>query len=987
MNLSSPFILRPVMTTLFTFLMVIGGIFAYTNLPINDLPAIEKPIIKIQTSYTGASPLTVLNQVTIPLEKELLHVSGVQEMVSYSLPGQSEIALNFDFTTNMNEALRATQAAIMRADSELPRTIQRPSYQVEEGGNESILYLVLSSEYTEKKGLENYAETVVLPKLNRIDGVAKVKVFGAKNSLWLQLKPDVMAARGVGFNQVIESLKAHLSEKPLGSISRDQKKIYLELTSEIDDQKSLEELRIGSVRLKDIGTFSYQSKEDRDVYFLSDEGKAKAILFGIQKVRGSNTVAIAKEVEKSMKEMQKLLPPGLHLNIWFNKATWIEEALFEMKWSLGLALVLVTFVIYFHLRKWREALIPSLSLPLSILATFTAMYFLNFSLDLLSLLALTLSIGFIVDDAIIVAENISRHQEKGLDPLTSSIKGTKEISFTVLAMTLSLVAVFIPLLFMGGMNGRLFREFSITLSLAILFSAVVSLTLIPLLCSRLTTHTTSKKDMLGLSTYGKILRFCLEKPLPVSLLSLSLIGMSYFLFTQLPVQIFPEEDRGFILGSIQAPLKLEETIQETLLENGNVKNFLDIHFDERHLFLIRLAEKHAPEVGLIRELQNTLNKIPGVYANFTPYQMIQMDFELGSTGRYKYTLQGTRMADIEETTEALVQAIRSSGDFTAVRSAQSPNSPKIEISVDQKKAKALGLTRQQIQEVFSHAYGQNPIGYLQKGIEQTPILLDLQAEDLTKLSFINEEGNPFPMHTIGTLEEKVSTGSLHQLDHFPAANIRFSLKEGISPNEGLKKMETLAKKVLPSSVSGKFTGLSRIIEGNQRELQVLLLIASLAMYIVLGVLYESFIHPLTILSSLPFACFGGILTLFIFNEPLSLFSSMGFLLLIGIVKKNGIMIVDYALEKQKTGASPKIAVYEACMVRFRPIMMTTFAGVLGALPLTFGSPIHRGLGLVIAGGLLFSQGLTLIITPLLYLGFAKLSSRSRPRPQSVIERS
>lgn len=974
MNLSSPFILRPVMTTLMTLAIILTGSFAYLHLPINDLPTVEKPIINIETTYAGASPQTVLDHVTIPLEKELIHVSGVQEMASYSTPGTSEIKLTFDFSANMNEALRAVQSALARADSELPKDIKRPSYQLEEGGNESILYLLLTADGKEKKTLEAYAESVIVPKLSRIEGIAKVKVFGSNSSLWLSLNQEMMAARGISFNQVIDTLKQHLTQKPLGNIKSGNKKLYLELTHAGGDEKALGELLIGEtkVRLKDIGTFSFRSKEDRDVFFISPEKNEPALLFGIQKVRGANSVAVSKNVEKALIPLQNSLPPTFQLQIWFNKARWIEEAIHEVQWTLLLALFLVILVIYLSLGRFTLALIPSVALPLSILGTLAIIYFAGFSLDLLSLLALTLSVGFVVDDAIVVVENIIRHQKKETNRLTATLEGTKEISFTILSMTLSLVAVFIPILFMGGMNGRLFREFSVTLACAILVSGFISLTLTPLLCSRFLPLSTKDHTIWGLKSYGKILQYCLARPLPILMLAGLSIGATYALFTHLPVQLFPDEDRGFIIGSVQAPNGYSRKIQEAILENPYIEDFLDVHLDDKHLILARLSQERPPQTTITQNLQEMLNQIPGILASFTGYQMIQLDFDFGSTSRYKYTLQGSDFADVDLARDTLLQTLQTSKEFTAVKSAQTHNTPKLAIEIDEKKAGLYGLTTQQIQEVIGYSFGQNPIGYLQTGVRSTPVLLDLQSQELSKLSIMNKTGQALPLKTVSSWQEKVGAFSLHHLDHLPAANIRFSLKEGLSPGDGIKKMDEVAKSVLPSSVKGKFSGASSMIESNQREWGLLLLGATLAMYAVLGILYESFIHPLTILSSLPLAGLGGILTLFLFGEPLSLFSAVGFLLLIGIVKKNGIMIVDYALERQRMGLSCKEAVFEGCLVRFRPIMMTTFAAVLGALPLVFGNPMHRGLGLVIIGGLIFSQGLTLIVTPILYLYFDSL---------------
>lgn len=1012
MNLSSPFIKRSVMTTLVFLTLTLSGLLAFFALPINDVPSVEKPVISISTPYPGASSLTVLNQVTHPLEKELLQVKGLHEIDSYSFAGLSDISLSFELSANMDEALRAVQSAINRVEPSLPHEIERPSYQMQEMGNESILYILLSSKEVEKKELEAYAESFIIPTLSHIEGVAKVKPFGSTAALWLRLNPELMAARQIGFNQVIDTLKAHLTEKPLGSIRSGNKTLMLELSGIEENEKTLSNLLIGdtSIRIKDIGEISTRSDEEKQVYFVNQTETTPTLLFGIQKVRGGNTVGISKSVEKALGELKKNLPPSFRLNLWFNKAIWIEGAIHEVEWSLLLSSVLVVLVIYLSLGRLTEALIPSIALPLSLLGTFSIMFVSGFSLDLLSLLALTLSVGFVVDDAIVVVENIVRHQEKGESPLEASLVGSREIGFTILSMTLSLVAVFIPLLFMGGMNGRLLREFSITLSAAILVSGFVSLTLTPFLCSRFAkpTETPSRlaKNVQRWTTecqksYGKLLKICLNRPLPILLGALGLSFAASFLFLKLPINLVPDEDRGVLIASVSLPqgANPKETdvyqtrLNKIILENENIDNFLSINIDGRILQLIRLKQEHAPQAQIVKDLQNALNEVPGTYASVSGYQMIHLDFDLGSGGRYKYVIQGTDFKTLDKGAEKLVQALRSHPDFSSAKAGRSNENPMLEIAINEGLASRYGLTKQQIQETFGHAYGKSPIGHILKGTHKTPLFMELKAHEhegpkaISKLFLTNKSGTPLPLRMFASWKEKAGSLSLHHLDHLPAETVRFTLKDGVSPSVGMATMENIAQATLPEELSGKFAGAAEAIASSQKSWIYLLLAASLAMYFVLGILYESFIHPLTILSSIPFAGLGGAITLFIFNEPLSLFSAVGFLLLIGIVKKNGIMIVDYALEMQKKGMTPKDAIYEGCLVRFRPIMMTTFAAVMGALPLAIGlgesATLHRGLGLVIVGGLIFSQALTLFITPIFYLYFEKLRRTRKALPNLI----
>lgn len=945
----SLFLLRPVMTTLLILIIAIGGFFAFLKIPLHDIPSVEKPIIQIDTAYKGANPQVVLNQVTVPLEKELLHVPGVTNMASYSQPEASEIRLTFDLAANMDEALKKVQAAVRKAETEFGSDIGRPSFSIEEGGSELVLYLILTTDDPE------LAEELVIPKLNRIQGIAKVKTFGPKTSLWLKIDPEVLAAKQIGFNQIVNALKEHLAEKPLGVIKKENQKLYLELAGNEEDEKSLGNLLIDHVRLKELGEFALEAQDGVKVSF---EGKP-SLLLGLQKIRGADTVAISNQVKKVLAE----LPPSIQLKVWFDKAIWIKQAIHELEWTFLFSAFLVVLVLYLYLKTVKESFIPALALPLSILGTIGILFLAHFSLNLLSLLALTLSIGFVVDDAIVVSENILRHRSLGLSPLEASLKGTKEIVFTVLSITLSLIAVFIPLLFMGGVNGRLFREFSITLALAVTVSGLIALSAIPLLASKWLKLTTPKQTSHPI--YSKLLKISFCHPLPILMFALAATGAVFYAFPKLPLQLFPDEDRGFIIASVQSPPQVK--LDEEILKNPNVQDLVEMRFEDRTLLFIRLKEKREEQKLVIQALERSLHQIPAVLAHFSGYQMLQIDFDWGTPGRYQYTLQGKDFAEVEEAIDSLEQILRTSPYVKAVKTGQ--KRAKLELALDQ--IEPYGITKQEVQETLKLAYGKMPIGHLK---QKTPILMDIASSDLPKIPIKAKNGSSLPLKALVSWKETVGPSALVQINHRPASTLRFSLKEGSPPSVGIKEVETIAKTLLPDSIQGAFSGYAEIIQSSKKEWALLLLFASLAMYVVLAILYESFIHPLTILSSLPLATLGGILTLFLFSEPLSLFSAVGFLLLIGIVKKNGIMIVDYALKKQKQGLPPEKAIHEGCLVRFRPIMMTTAAAIMGALPLTFGT-LYRGLGLVIVGGLIFSQLFTLFITPILYLYFEKLKKK------------
>lgn len=994
MNISAPFIRRPVMTTFVMLSILFCGVLAYLWLPVTDLPSVESPNILVLTEYSGASPETVLEQITIPLEKELLYVKGVQEVTSKSTQGASSIKLAFDFSKDMSQAIADVQLALHHADDSLPEDLEhKPTYFLRDSDQEPILELALASSENTIGELHQLATSYLLPRLQRIEGVADVEVFGEEKSIWLRLNPELMAARHVSFNQVIDGVKQGTAHEPLGGITTGTDHLSIEWPSSIVKAKDLENIPVGDgkVLVKDIGEVSEVPLDARESRFVTKESATPSLVLFVQKISGANTVSISKEIHRLLENVKKELPPTVQLTVWFDKAVWISSSLADVEWSLGFSFCLVMLIIYLSLKRISDSLVTGISLPLSLLGTLAIMYTVHFSIDLLSLLALTLSCGFVVDDAIVMLENIARHREKGKSSFEASLVGSQQICFTILSITLSLVAVFIPLLFMPGMNGRLFREFSCTLAIAIVVSGIVSLTIIPMLCSRLSSGgAVEGGDSWIRRAYASSLRQILRYPKAVLVCSVLCLGASVVLFTYLPVNLIPTEDRGFLFAMVETPQSPSQSnekqlyLEHLLRNNPSIESFFCVTSKNDLQFVIRLVPKQdrIPQEQVIEKLQNELDSIPGISGYVFPRRLINLNLEFKALGHYGLSVRGPTFEEVQYSARELSTKLEQRGLVTSAKCSVEQDSPQLCMRIDERRAHHFGFEKTEIQSLLQQAFGQTSIGSLQGGGVRQPIFVELlpsycnTIDAPSKLYLTSPNEDLVPFKALASWEERLGISHLNRSDGVPSARVHFSLSSQISPHVGLDRVEKEAARLLPEGVSATLTGSAKSIASAMYNTFLLLLAAVIVMYIILGILYESFMLPLIILSSIPFACLGGVLTLLLAGEPLSLFSAVGFLLLIGIVKKNGIMMVDCAKELRQNGMSIQEAIYEACLLRFRPIMMTTIAAIMGAIPIAIGigesAEMLKGLGLVIVGGLVFSQVLTLYITPVLYVILSNL---------------
>ena len=1030
MTLSELCIRRPVMTVLLSVATVIAGTVAYLKIPVAALPSFNSPIISVSASLPGASPENMASAVALPLEKEFSTIDGISVISSTNFLGSTSITLEFNNDRDIDKAAVDVQAALLRAQKRLPieMTIP-PSYRKVNPADTPVLVVRMSSPSVNLSDLNAYAENLLSPNISTISGVAQVLVYGAKRyAVRVRAHPDALANRNLTMDDVAIAINKANANSPVGVLDGPRQAITIYANPQLVRPEEFGNLIISQknglpIYLKDIAevTESYE-----DVKTLASANGERSIAIAILRQPSANTVEVVRSVKQLLPQLQKQMPESVKLQLLNDRSLSIIEAIHDVNFTLALTVLLVVLVIFLFLKHVSATVIPSISLPISLIGAFFLLYFLGYSLDNISLLGITLAVGLVVDDAIVVLENIMRYVEEGMDPLKASLKGSKEVGFTIISISISLVAVFIPLFFMAGPIGLLFREFAVVVSLSILVSAIVSLTVVPMLCSRFLPkpgehakeYAINKKfdrffDWM-LKTYIHNLDLALKNRKKVLWGAASTFVITVVLFINSPKGFFPEEDIGQILAtteasediSFRAMLALQDKAAELVNTDPNVASSISIvgggassGTNTGRIFIILKDKADRQKMAKVMEgLRNKFKELPGLQVYMRPVQNLQLGGK-SSKSRYQFILQSVGCEGVNEWADKLMQKMRADPMFRDVTSDSQLKGLNVKIDINREKAASAGVSISDIRTALYSSYGEKQVSTIYTPVNTYYVILEASEDDrqfeadLNKI-FVRGRATDklIPLSSLATYTRTVGPTAVNHQGQIPAVTLSFNLAPDVFLGDATKKIEEYTKQIdLPPSIITSYGGDAAVFKSNQSGQLILIFAALGVIYILLGVLYESYIHPLTILAGLPSAAIGAILSLRLFGFELTIVASIGILLLIGIVKKNAILMIDFALDAQRNqGMTPEKAIREACILRFRPIMMTTFAALMGALPIAFGigagAELRQPLGISVAGGLIFSQFVTLIITPVIYLYLDKYAGNGPMEiPPSVLE--